>query len=164
MRSRQTFGLTAALAVAALVASGSAQDGRPPRSADSPDVLPAESAANTPSHDGLGRWPDSGAAADPALEQLLVDEAAIVRQADALTRQLEAADSDARRDDVKAKLGDALGKQFDLRQRRHGLEIEALEVQVKKLRELVRKRQENRAEIISRRLDQLVRDSQGLGF
>src|SRR4051812_27960154 len=105
MKSRHTFSLTAALAVAALVASGFAQDTGRPRSADSPDVLPAESAPNKPLHDGLGRWPASGSAADPALKQLLIEEAAIVRQADALARQLEAADSDARRDDVKAKLG-----------------------------------------------------------
>ena len=65
---------------------------------------------------------------------------------------------------MKAELSDLLRKQFDVRQARHIREIETLEAQVKKLKELVQKRQENRAEIISRRLDQIVRESQGLGF
>jgi uncharacterized protein YicC (UPF0701 family) len=81
-----------------------------------------------------------------------------------LIRQLEAADSDARRTEIKAYLSESLSKQFDASQRRYGLRIEALEAQIKRLKDLVRKRQENRAEIISRKLDQIVRDSQGLGF
>ena len=77
---------------------------------------------------------------------------------------LERAQTDAQRADVRTKLTDNLGKQFDLRQKRHGLEIEALEAQVKKLRELVRKRQESREDIISRRVDQIIRETDGLGW
>jgi len=164
MKSRHALGLMTASAVAALVASAFAQDTGRPRSADSADTLPASSAPNKLGDDTLRAWPTSGPTVDPALKQLAAEEMAIARQADLLIRQLEAAESDARRKEIKAKLSEALGQQFDVRQKRHGLEIEALEAQVKKLKELVQKRQENRAEIISRRLDQVVRDGEGLGF
>jgi hypothetical protein len=65
---------------------------------------------------------------------------------------------------VKTQLRDLLSKQFDKRQARHKNQIEALEAQVKKLREVVQKRQENREDIVSRRLDLIIRESQGLGF
>jgi hypothetical protein len=102
--------------------------------------------------------------ADPALGTLANEDVALKRRADVLIRQLEAADSDARRNEIKANLDETLSKQFDASQRRYGLRIEALEAQIKRLKDLVRKRQENRAEIISRKLDQIVRESQGLGF
>jgi hypothetical protein len=85
-------------------------------------------------------------------------------QIDGLVQQLGAAASDIQREDLKAKLGDLVAKQFDARQARHKQEIEALEAQVEKLRGLVERRRENRAEIVSRRVEQFVRESQGLGF
>jgi hypothetical protein len=42
--------------------------------------------------------------------------------------------------------------------------ILAIDAQVKKLKELVRARTENRREIVSRRLEQIVREAQGLGW
>ena len=88
----------------------------------------------------------------------------LVRSADELKDQLGEAKSDSDKDKLKAKLSDLLEKQFDQRQKRHESEIEALEAQVKKLKDLVQKRQENRRDIISKRLDQILRDSQGLGW
>jgi hypothetical protein len=81
-----------------------------------------------------------------------------------LIQQLGAVTDAAQRQALTAKLNEQVAKQFDARQARHKHEIEALEAQVEKLKGLVQKRQENRAEIISRRVDQIVRDSQGLGF
>ena len=89
---------------------------------------------------------------------------ALAHEANEIRHRLESATTDAQRSEVRTKLAENLGKQFDLRQKRHGLEIEALETQVKKLRELVRKRQESRAEIISRRVDQILREAEGLGW
>src|SRR5262249_46817650 len=134
MKLGHAFSLMTAFAVAALVASAFAQDAARPRSAQSADVDPASSAPNRPGDDTIRAWPTSGSTVDPAQKQLVAEEAAIARQADVLIGQLEAADSDARRNDIRAKLGEALGKQFDLRQKRHRLEIEALEAQVKKLK------------------------------
>jgi hypothetical protein len=151
-----------ALAAAAFVASALAQDFGQHRNHRGLDNPTADSAP-TFHRDGQNR---GLSVVKPDVDPVVIsdEDVALERQVNALARQLEATESDARRDEIKAKLGEALGKQFDLRQKRHGLEIEALEARVKKLGQLVRKRQENRAEIISRRLDQLVRESQGLGF
>jgi hypothetical protein len=100
----------------------------------------------------------------PEHSQLAMQESTLAHEADELKHRLESATSDAQRSDARTKLAENVGKQFDLRQKRHGLEIEALEAQIKKLRELVQKRQESRSEIISRRVDQIVRESEGLGW
>ena len=174
MKSRHVLSLMIALTLAAFVVSALAQDAGPARSASglsadsAPTVAPDDQGAGSPESrpgaDTLLASPTSEPTVDPALRKLGTEEAALRRQADLLIRQLEAADSDTLRHDIKAKLGETLSKQFDASQKRYGLEILALEAQIKRLKDLVRKRQENRAEIISRRLDQIVRDSQGLGF
>lgn len=85
-------------------------------------------------------------------------------QAEQLAQQLAAARSDSDRDKLKGQLAEVLEKQFDQRQKRHEEEIKQLEAQIKKLKDLVDKRQENRREIIARRFDQIVKESQGLGW
>jgi hypothetical protein len=92
------------------------------------------------------------------------EEAQLANQTAELAQQLASAKSDTDRDKLKTELSKILEKQFALRQERHQKEIESLEAQVKKLRDLVDKRQENRREIIANRLDQILRESQGLGW
>jgi Spy/CpxP family protein refolding chaperone len=92
------------------------------------------------------------------------EEMELTRQANDLVRKLGEAKGDAEKEKIKTKLSEVLEKQFDIRQKRHTSEIEALENQVKKLKELVQKRQENRKEIVSKRLDQLQREALGLGW
>jgi hypothetical protein len=92
------------------------------------------------------------------------EEAQLANQAGEFARELGSAKSDTDRDKLKTQLGTVLEKQFELRQQRHKKEIESLEAQVKKLRDLVDKRQENRREIIAKRLDQILQESQGLGW
>ena len=91
------------------------------------------------------------------------EEVQLARQCDSLVKQLAKAEG-ADKDKVKAKLSESVDKQFDLRQKRHETEITALENQLKKLREMVQKRQENRKDIVGKRLEQLVRESEGLGW
>jgi hypothetical protein len=81
-----------------------------------------------------------------------------------LLEQFQAADSESARDSLKSKLNELLGKQFDARQKGHEKQIADLEAQVTKLRELVKKRQTSRSEIISLRLEQMLRETQGLGW
>lgn len=102
--------------------------------------------------------------ANPALQKLGAEEAQLANDADGLIRELANSSSEGRINEIKKRLDDILAKQFDARQKRHELEIEALEAKVKKLKDLVNKRQESRDEIITRRLEQIVRDSQGLGW
>jgi hypothetical protein len=92
------------------------------------------------------------------------DERELENTVETLVQQLGSAKDEDIRDDLRKKLSRALEGQFDLRQKRHEAEIAELEAQVKRLRDLVQKRQENRREIVSKRLDQLLRDAQGLGW
>jgi hypothetical protein len=91
------------------------------------------------------------------------EEINLTRQSEELVRAYAKAQAEDK-DKIKAKLNDVLAKQFDVRQKRHESEITALESQIRKLRELVQKRQENRREIITRRFGQLVHDAEGLGW
>jgi hypothetical protein len=92
------------------------------------------------------------------------EENNLFQQAERLSRQLAEAKSDGDRGKIKDQLNEVLEKQFDQRQKRHEEEIKALEAQIKKLKDLVDKRQENRREIIGARLNQIVKESQGLGW
>jgi hypothetical protein len=97
-------------------------------------------------------------------EKAQMAEMALAHEVTELKAALEHAKTDTQKSDARTKLAENLGKQFDLRQKRHGLEIEALDTQVKKLKELVRKRHESREDIISRRVDQILREVDGLGW
>jgi hypothetical protein len=87
----------------------------------------------------------------------------LTAQSEALIKQLGSAEGE-NKEKIKVKLTETLDKQFDLRQKRHEAEIAALEAQVKKLKEMVQKRQENRKDIIGKRLDQLLREAEGLSW
>lgn len=91
------------------------------------------------------------------------EEMELQRQTEDLVKQLGKAEGE-KRDKIRGLLTETLGKQFDRRQKRHEGEIAALEAKVRKLKDVVDKRKENRREIISRRMDQLVRDAEGLGW
>ena len=73
-----------------------------------------------------------------------------------LVKKLSKAEGDDK-DKIKTQLTETLGKQFDVRQKRHEEELKALEAQVKKLKDIVDKRKENRREIIGRRFELLAR-------
>jgi hypothetical protein len=92
------------------------------------------------------------------------EEMNLTHETEQVVRQLGEAKSDSDKEKLRTKLNEILEKQFDQRQKRHEHEIEALEAQVKKLRELVQKRNDNRRDIVSKRLDQILRDAQGLGW
>lgn len=82
----------------------------------------------------------------------------------ALAKQLAGAKTDSEKEKLHDKLIEALNKAFDERQDRQEKEIKALEAQVKKLKEMVSKRQEAKKEIIADRVKQLEREAKGLGW
>ncbi len=92
------------------------------------------------------------------------EENQLTQQVHQLVGKLRDAKTEADKEKLKSQLAETLEKQFDLRQKRHASEIEHLEAQVKKLKELVQKRQEARRDIIGKRLDQLQREAEGLGW
>jgi hypothetical protein len=91
------------------------------------------------------------------------EELELSRQCETLVKQLAKAEG-AEKDKIKTKLTESIEKQFDVRQKRHEAEITALENQLKKLKEMVQKRQENKKDIVGKRFEQLIRESEGLGW
>ena len=86
------------------------------------------------------------------------------RQADALAAQYGAAKDDSGKEKLRSQLRDVLDKQFTAHHKRREQELEKLEARVRSLRELLNKRSEQRQTIVDRRLEQLVRDAEGLGW
>ncbi len=103
-------------------------------------------------------------ASDGLQHEMSQAESALSQKADELKKMLERANGDNQRAEIRTKLSKTLADQFDLRQKRHNAEIDTLERQVAKLKELVRKRQESRSEIISRRVEEIQREVDGLGW
>jgi hypothetical protein len=101
---------------------------------------------------------------DPEMEKLLGEEAAAEREATALVDEYARTPDEEKRAKIRAKLSAALEKQFDLQQKRRDLEVTRVEEQLKKLRDLMRKRRDSRQAIIDHRLDQILRDAEGLGW
>ena len=66
--------------------------------------------------------------------------------------------------EIKASLTKALECQFDVRQKRRVGELEEIEARVKKLRDLIEKRNQTRQTIVSKRVDQLLSEIDGLGW
>jgi hypothetical protein len=81
-----------------------------------------------------------------------------------IAKQLASAKGESEKEKLREKLLDSLEKAFDDRQKRQEKEIAALEAQVKKLKEMVSKRQEAKKEIIAERVKQLEREAKGLGW
>jgi hypothetical protein len=92
------------------------------------------------------------------------EESNLAHQVDDLGRKLADSKDSEERSKIKSQLNDLLGKQFDLRQKRHQEEFDALKAKLEKLKQLLDKRQENRKDIIAKRLDQILSDAEGLGW
>ena len=186
MRLKLSVGLVAALAVPVLLAQALAQS----PSADQPARVtrPARSAGARTTIVSEDLAPQGFGVADPALISAspssfqtqsytasrndsfffapgrTPEEARLAHESEGLAKKLGEVKSDPDRAKIKEELSQVLAKQFDLRQKRHLDEIKALEDKVKKLKELVDKRQENRREIVSKRLEQILSDAEGLGW
>jgi hypothetical protein len=103
-------------------------------------------------------------AKDPEMQKLLGEEAKSEREADGLLKEYAHKENASDRAKIKAKLTEVLGKQFDAQQARRDVELARLETQVKKLRELMKKRSDARQTIVDKRLDQLISAAEGLGW
>lgn len=169
MKSQLVLLLIAAVGSTALVASAQTpppsytitgvNPSQPPPTAPPPPAVPMP--PGSPSFPGRVNFARPG---NFPFYPVTVQEVGVSREAEQLAQRYTAEKSDAEREKIKNQLTELLKEQFDQRQKRHEEEIKQLEAQVKKLRDLVDKRQENRREIITRRLDQILREAQGLGW
>ena len=81
-----------------------------------------------------------------------------------LLRKWKAAGSESDRAKVEKELRAVLKSQFEARLGAHQKEIEQLEAKVKQLREQLELRRKKQDEIVDFRLQQLLREAQGLGW
>ncbi len=102
--------------------------------------------------------------ADPELAKLHASENAAEKEVAEAMAEYAHRGNDADAGKIKAKLAAALEKQFDLQHKRREHEATKIEEQLKKLRELIKKRSDARQTIIEKRLDQLTREADGLGW
>jgi hypothetical protein len=86
------------------------------------------------------------------------------RQTQRLVGRWKASKQDAEREKVEAELRNALKREFAARLAAHEKEIKNLEEKVRQLRERLTLRREKQDEIVDHRLQQLLRDAQGLGW
>jgi hypothetical protein len=133
--------------------------------ADSPSGFPGYSAqtrnlAPVP----FGNMLDSRTVSDPEIAKMHASEASAEREVNNLVKGYAGTSDEAQRTKIKANLSTALEKQFELQQQRRELEVARIEAQLKKLRDLMKKRGDARQTIVEKRLDQLVRDAEGLGW
>lgn len=76
----------------------------------------------------------------------------------------KAAKSDSDRDNVQKELRTALKEEFKTRAGEHQKEIEQLQAKIKELQEQLKLRRQKENEIVDFRLQQLLREAQGLGW
>jgi hypothetical protein len=81
-----------------------------------------------------------------------------------LARQISRTESRDEKEKLRSDLADVLQQQFDAQQKRRQAEIDSIEERLKKLRELMRKRDDSKRDIIRRRQEQLLEEAEGLGW
>lgn len=96
--------------------------------------------------------------------QLQQADAQLTQQTEVLASRYGEASKDEDREKIKADLAELLAKQFSIQQQIREDEVAQVEARVKKLRELIEKRKAAQQSIIERRLEQLLRDAEGLGW
>jgi hypothetical protein len=115
--------------------------------------------------DQFGRFVlDARMDTDTEMNKLLQEEAAAEQQVAKLVEAYTHAEGEAKRSGIKTNLSSTLEKEFDLQQKRRDLELKGVEDRLKKVRELMKKRNDARRSIIDNRLDQLLREADGLGW
>jgi hypothetical protein len=77
-------------------------------------------------------------------------------------RYVEAKEDEKRQ--IREQLKDALNHEFDDHIKAHQKELDDLEKQIARIRDVVRKRLDAKSTIVERRLEQLIQEAEGLGW
>lgn len=101
---------------------------------------------------------------DPEVAKLHQQDQQLAQQVRSVLRDYMVKEDAEGRAKVRDKLQELLGKQFDAQHQRREMELRRIEERVKRLRATMQKRNDARKEIIASRLDQLVREAEGLGW
>jgi hypothetical protein len=100
---------------------------------------------------------------DPQMYELQKSDHDFERQTGELSMKYRLAPS-AGRSAVKVELTKAVNDNFEVRQNRRRLHLERLEEELERLRSAIEQRDEARAEIVQRRVDELTGESDELDF
>ena len=99
---------------------------------------------------------------DPDLFKLLKQDAELERTTRQLTMQYrQTVDADSKAE-IGAQLAETVAKHFDVRQKRRALELERLEKELNRMKELFEKRNDSRDKIIEQRLKELKGEEESL--
>lgn len=99
---------------------------------------------------------------DPELFKLLKQDAELERTTRQLTMQYrQTVDEDAKAE-IGAQLAETIAKHFDVRQKRRALELERLEKELNRMKDLFEKRNQSRDKIIEQRLKELKGEEESL--
>lgn len=101
---------------------------------------------------------------DEEMQRLTRVEWECAQLAEASLANYTSAKDDAARDAARSELQDRLHRQFKAQQERRNLEVSRIEARLRKLREMIDKRNQNEDAIVRRRLDQLLQEADGLGW
>jgi hypothetical protein len=165
------FGLVGFDGIGAGPASGQVPTTAPTQLTPAPQAAPPVSAL--PSYGPMTAFPGVNeyqpAPANPFFTNLVADshsskERELDRQSHDLARQYARTENRDEREKLRDKLNDTLKQQFDAQQQRRKDEIKQIEDQLKKLRELMQKREDSKSSIVQRRLEQLLQEADGLGW
>jgi hypothetical protein len=102
--------------------------------------------------------------ADLEMQAALDDETAARHAVAGLVEKYGRAENETERAELKSQLAKALGDEFVAQQKRRSHELDRVEAQLKKVRDVLRKRADERQSIVDKRLEQLVREAEGLGW
>ena len=102
--------------------------------------------------------------ADPQMQEALNEESAAKHTVAGLVERYGQTENEKDRTELKSQLAKALGDEFVAQQKRRSLELDRVEAQLKKVRDVLRKRAEEQQTIVDKRLDQVVREAEGLGW
>jgi len=105
------------------------------------------------------RWPHSDWQSleknDPEMYKLLKADTDLDRQSQALAIQYRQAPED-QQEAIKERLEKTVTEHFEARQQRRLLELKRLEEELKRLRDSIAKRKEGQAQIVNRRVSELL--------
>jgi hypothetical protein len=132
--------------------------GQQPASADTPTTYTRNFPSSSSPFQMLGMRQDA------EMAKLMNSENSAAQEVSRLLIDYRRTEKEEEKAKIKTKLGEALTKQFDHQQKRRDLELTRLEEKLKKVRALMKKRDEERKTIVEKRLDQLVREADGLGW
>jgi hypothetical protein len=101
---------------------------------------------------------------DPETAALKQSDAAMAQDSEQLVAKYAATEQAEERGAIKTQLAELLAKHFDVQQQLRERELGRVEARIRKLRELAQKRREAQKTIVEQRVDQLLREADGLGW